>query len=68
VDGAYIAYQDFGGGERTLVVIHGWISHLELYPGADVDRRCHDEEDRVTDEVAPARLRHDDEREMYEAR
>src|SRR5256714_2795963 len=31
VDGAYIAYQDFGDGPLTLVVIHGWISHLEVY-------------------------------------
>jgi class 3 adenylate cyclase len=30
VDGAYIAYQDFGEG-LPLVVIHGWISHLEVY-------------------------------------
>ncbi len=31
VDGAYIAYQDFGEGPLTLVVIHGWVSHLEVY-------------------------------------
>jgi len=31
VDGAYIAYQDFGDGAVTLVVILGWISHLEVY-------------------------------------
>jgi class 3 adenylate cyclase len=31
IDGAYIAYQDFGEGPVTLVVIHGWISHLEVY-------------------------------------
>jgi class 3 adenylate cyclase len=31
VDGAYIAYQDFGEGPVTLVVISGWISHLEVY-------------------------------------
>ena len=31
VDGANIAYQDFGEGPVTLVVIHGWISHLDLY-------------------------------------
>jgi len=31
VDGASIAYQDFGEGPVTLVVIHGWISHLEVY-------------------------------------
>jgi class 3 adenylate cyclase len=31
VDGAYIAYQDFGEGPVTLVVINGWISHLEVY-------------------------------------
>jgi class 3 adenylate cyclase len=30
VDGAYIAYQDFGGGPVTIVVIHGWITHLEV--------------------------------------
>jgi len=30
VDGASIAYQDFGSGPVTLVVIPGWISHLEL--------------------------------------
>jgi pimeloyl-ACP methyl ester carboxylesterase/class 3 adenylate cyclase len=31
IDGASIAYQDFGGGPVTLLVIHGWISHLEVY-------------------------------------
>ena len=31
VDGACIAYQDFGEGPVTLVVIHGWVSHLEVY-------------------------------------
>ena len=31
VDGACIAYQDFGEGPVTLVVIHGWVSHLEIY-------------------------------------
>jgi class 3 adenylate cyclase len=31
VDGAYIAFQDFGQGPITLVVIHGWITHLEVY-------------------------------------
>ena len=31
VDGACIAYQDFGDGPVTLVVIHGWVSHLEIY-------------------------------------
>jgi class 3 adenylate cyclase/pimeloyl-ACP methyl ester carboxylesterase len=31
VDGACLAYQDFGGGPLTLVVIHGWVSHLEIY-------------------------------------
>ena len=31
VDGASIAYQDLGHGSVTLVVIHGWISHLEVY-------------------------------------
>jgi len=31
IDGAYIAYQDFGEGPITLLVIHGWISHLEIY-------------------------------------
>jgi len=30
VDGASIAYQDFGQGPITLVVIPGWISHLEI--------------------------------------
>ena len=31
VDGACIAYQDLGQGPVTLVVIHGWVSHLEVY-------------------------------------
>ena len=31
VDGACIAYQDLGSGPVTLVVIHGWISHMEVY-------------------------------------
>ena len=31
VDGACIAYQDLGRGPATLVVIHGWVSHLEVY-------------------------------------
>jgi pimeloyl-ACP methyl ester carboxylesterase len=31
VDGAYIAYQAIGEGPLTLVVIHGWISHQEVY-------------------------------------
>jgi class 3 adenylate cyclase/pimeloyl-ACP methyl ester carboxylesterase len=31
VDGASIAYQDVGEGPLVLVVIHGWISHLEVY-------------------------------------
>jgi hypothetical protein len=29
VDGASIAYQDFGE-LRSIVVIHGWITHLEV--------------------------------------
>jgi len=31
IDGACIAYQDLGEGPVTLVVIHGWVSHLEIY-------------------------------------
>jgi len=31
VDGASIAYQTLGNGEQTLVVIHPWASHLEVY-------------------------------------
>jgi pimeloyl-ACP methyl ester carboxylesterase len=31
IDGATIAYQDFGEGPFTLVVAHGWVSHLEVY-------------------------------------
>ena len=30
VDGACIAYQDFGEGPSTLVFVQGWISHLEV--------------------------------------
>ena len=31
LDGACIAYQDIGKGPITLIVIHGWVSHLEVY-------------------------------------
>src|SRR5438105_1650235 len=31
VDGAYIAYQSIGEGSTALVVVTGWISHLEVY-------------------------------------
>ena len=31
VDGACIAYQDLGEGPVTLLVVHGWVSHLEVY-------------------------------------
>jgi class 3 adenylate cyclase/pimeloyl-ACP methyl ester carboxylesterase len=31
VDGACIAYQDLGLGPLTLLVVHGWVSHLEVY-------------------------------------
>ena len=31
VDGAHIAYQSIGEGTTALVVVTGWISHLELY-------------------------------------
>jgi class 3 adenylate cyclase len=31
VDGASIAYQDVGKGPVTLVLITGWLSHLEVY-------------------------------------
>jgi pimeloyl-ACP methyl ester carboxylesterase len=31
IDGANIAYQDFGDGPLTLVMIHAWLSHLEVY-------------------------------------
>ena len=31
VDGACIAYQDLGSGPVTLLVVHGWVSHLEVY-------------------------------------
>ena len=30
-DGASIAHQEFGHGDVTLVVIHPWASHLEVY-------------------------------------
>jgi class 3 adenylate cyclase len=30
VDGACIAYQDIGEGPVTLLVVHGWVSHLEV--------------------------------------
>jgi class 3 adenylate cyclase len=30
IDDAYVAYQDFGEGPITLVVIHGWVTHLEV--------------------------------------
>ena len=30
-DGASIAYQVLGEGDRTIVVIHPWASHLEVY-------------------------------------
>jgi class 3 adenylate cyclase/pimeloyl-ACP methyl ester carboxylesterase len=30
-DGVDIAYQDFGVGPISLVVMHGWVSHLEVY-------------------------------------
>jgi class 3 adenylate cyclase len=30
-DGVDIAYQDFGAGPVTLVVMNGWVSHLEVY-------------------------------------
>jgi class 3 adenylate cyclase len=30
VDGACIAYQDFGEGSSTLVFVQGWISHIEV--------------------------------------
>ncbi len=30
IDDAYVAYQDFGEGQVTLVVIHGWVTHLEV--------------------------------------
>ena len=30
-DGACIAYQDLGDGPVTLLVVHGWVSHLEVY-------------------------------------
>jgi class 3 adenylate cyclase len=31
IDGGSIAYQDIGDGPVTLVLIHGWLSHLEVY-------------------------------------
>ena len=31
VDGLSIAYQDFGKGPITLLVVFGWVSHLEVY-------------------------------------
>ena len=31
IDGTSIAYQDFGAGPLTLVVIHAWCSHMEIY-------------------------------------
>jgi class 3 adenylate cyclase/pimeloyl-ACP methyl ester carboxylesterase len=31
VDGACIAYQDLGEGPVALLVVHGWVSHLEVY-------------------------------------
>ena len=31
VDGASIAYQVLGEGDQTIVVIHPWASHLEVY-------------------------------------
>jgi class 3 adenylate cyclase len=31
IDGACIAYQDLGSGPVTLLVVHGWVSHLEVY-------------------------------------
>jgi class 3 adenylate cyclase/pimeloyl-ACP methyl ester carboxylesterase len=30
IDGAFIAYQDIGEGPVTLILIMGWISHLEV--------------------------------------
>ena len=30
-DGVDIAYQDFGEGTHTILLIHGWVSHLEVY-------------------------------------
>jgi class 3 adenylate cyclase/pimeloyl-ACP methyl ester carboxylesterase len=36
VDGASIAYQDFGDGPTALVFVHAWFSHLEImweWPG-----------------------------------
>ncbi len=31
IDGANIAYQEFGQGSTTLVVIHGWLSNIDVY-------------------------------------
>jgi len=31
VDGACIAYQDLGEGPVTLLLVHGWVSHLEVF-------------------------------------
>jgi class 3 adenylate cyclase/pimeloyl-ACP methyl ester carboxylesterase len=31
VDGASIAYNDVGDGPRVVVLINGWVSHLEVY-------------------------------------
>jgi len=31
LDGGSIAYQDVGEGPRVLVLVNGWISHLEVY-------------------------------------
>ena len=31
MDGACIAYQDFGEGPVAIVIIHAWFSHLEIY-------------------------------------
>jgi class 3 adenylate cyclase len=31
VDGLYIAYQDFGEGDDTVIVINGMYSHIEIY-------------------------------------
>jgi class 3 adenylate cyclase len=31
IDGACIAFQDIGDGPVTLLVVHGWVSHLEVY-------------------------------------
>jgi pimeloyl-ACP methyl ester carboxylesterase len=31
LDGGSIAYQDVGEGPRVLVLVNGWVSHLEVY-------------------------------------